>query len=403
MLKDLMFAGMHAALSYITPGSNANAKALYQDLGDFCKGVCHPLDERIHELRDANIGWVRFDINGRPLDETGNETPGYRAFKERARLYRDAGYRIMAVTPFPQEYSQLPFSPTSPEYREKIIGDIRYLAADLQELVSVFQIANEMQVEHFRFPLSVEESIDFLGIQLEALSDTKGRIKVGFNLQDFSMVSYLRKMRPYIQYCDYIGLDLYLGCFETMTKDLYWYDFILRFIWHYTKKPVWVAEFGYMGAGVPKTDTQKQAILQSYGADSEAEASANIRNFVRQLPPQFRDHLLHRVEHKTDEELAHKLFHTELRNHLYRELPSDVRLRHYAHTREDQARFITDTIRRFRRLPFVCGAFVYCYSDSPECFICGQSDCPVETGWGLVDVKGQRKPAWYAVRDAFRE
>ena len=101
--------------------------------------------------------------------------------------------------------------------------------------------------------------------------------------------------------------------------------------------------------------------------------------------------------------MANKLFDTELASHLYRELQGGYQLNKYRHTIEDQARFFTDTIARLKKLDFLCGAIVYCYSDSDACYICGQSDCPVETGWGLIDLNGNPKPAYYAVQEAFKE
>ena len=101
MFKALLIAGMHAALSFLHPGVNHEVREFMQDVGGFCTGVCHPLDHRLDEIREANIKWVRFDIVDRPLDAQGNETECYLSFKKRARYYRDAGFRIMAVTPFP--------------------------------------------------------------------------------------------------------------------------------------------------------------------------------------------------------------------------------------------------------------------------------------------------------------
>ena len=71
------------------------------------------------------------------------------------------------------------------------------------------------------------------------------------------------------------------------------------------------------------------------------------------------------------------------------------------HTPEGQAKFFRKVIRRFYKLPFVCGAIIYCYSDFQFCGYCGQTDCPTETMWGLVDVNKKPKPSYYAVRDAF--
>ena len=41
------------------------------------------------------------------------------------------------------------------------------------------------------------------------------------------------------------------------------------------------------------------------------------------------------------------------------------------------------------------------WNDSAQCYICGQADCPVETGWGIIDGEGQAKPSYYTVQKAF--
>ena len=73
----------------------------------------------------------------------------------------------------------------------------------------------------------------------------------------------------------------------------------------------------------------------------------------------------------------------------------------YPHTPEGQGKFFRDLIPRMYHLPFVGGTIVYCYSDSEMCYMCGQSDCPTETRWGLVDVDGKEKPSYYAVKKVF--
>ena len=66
-----------------------------------------------------------------------------------------------------------------------------------------------------------------------------------------------------------------------------------------------------------------------------------------------------------------------------------------------QAKFYTDLIPRLKSLDFCIGAFIYMWDDSDHCYVCGQKDCPVETGWGIVDGEGNLKPAYYAVQKAF--
>ncbi len=393
-IDTLVFGGVYAGLSCLKRRANCAG-------GAFRKGVCHPSDERMDELREANIEWVRFDIGGRPLDENGQETEGYRAFKERAASYRKAGYQVMAVTPYPEQYSKEPFSPTDAEYRKRIVGDAVYMAKDLQGIVSAFQIANELQLSSFRFPLTEEQSVEYLGIQLEALNESKGDIAVGFNLLGLTPVKYMRAMRRYIKFCDYVGVDVYLGCFEPIIKEISFFDFVIRLVWAYTGKPVCVNEFGYIGKGRPKTKEERKRILLECGFETETAARAKVYELIGRLPERFALHLSKYVEQDSPEKLAGKLFDTEMRHHLYRDMPERVKLREYDHTPEGQARFMTDVIGRLRRLPMVCGAFVYCYQDNGVCW-CGQEDCPVETGWGLLDRNGNKKPAWYAVRDAFR-
>lgn len=391
----------YALSSFVKKSTNPEVDALLAKTQGFVKGVCHP-NENYPQIAAANIEWVRFDITSLPYDADGNPSESYQRFKERARGYAERGFKVMAITPYPEVYIEAGLDPRDAANDAKIEEYARFFATDLQGIVSAFQITNEMGIEHFTLPLTLEEAGRFIGIQLRAMFPVRGDIIIGYNCAGFTMYTLNAVMQPYFDYCDYIALDLYLGCFEDMFKELWIYDAILRFMWSYSGKPILVNEFGYMGAGDIKTDEQKQAILRQYGAENEQQARENIVEFVNKLPPKFRDHMLS-LDCKTDAELADKLFNTELANHLYLEIQGGYQLNDYRHTWEDQGRFFTDTLKRFEKLDFVCGAFVYCYSDSGACYICGQNNCPVETGWGLVDCDGNPKPAYYTVQGAFAD
>ncbi len=73
------------------------------------------------------------------------------------------------------------------------------------------------------------------------------------------------------------------------------------------------------------------------------------------------------------------------------------------HTPEGQAKFFSKVIERLYKLPFMCGTIIYCYTDFDRCGYCGQSDCPTETLWGLVDRNGTPKPSYHAVKKAFEK
>ena len=118
------------------------------------------------------------------------------------------------------------------------------------------------------------------------------------------------------------------------------------------------------------------------------------------LPQTLREHTKYLAKNDPTR-YADLLFRSDLKNHLYRELPRVTKIPGFDHTPEGQAKFYDVILPHLYSLPFVCGAIVYCYTDSEKCYICGQSDCPTETRWGLVTRNGEPKPSYYAVRKAF--
>lgn len=396
------YVAVEVIKSFFKASSNESVDEVLRKTGGVVKGVCHP-NENYEQIQEANIEWVRLDLTSLPYDENGNPTEGYLAFKERAKGYADKGMKVMCVTQYPSVFIDAGYDPRNEAGREKIKEMAAFIAQDLQGYVAGFQITNEMGIEHFTLPLTLEEASLYIGVQLEAMEQYKKDIIVGYNLAGFTMYQLCELMKPWNKYCDYIGLDLYLGCFEGMFKELYIYDGIMRFMWSYTGLPVIVNEFGYMGYGDVKSEEAKNAILKQYGFNSEAEARADVMKLINNenFPEKFRRHLLG-LEYANDKELSDKLFDTELSNHLYKELKGGYQLNKYRHTVEDQGRFFTDVIERFKKMDFCCGAIVYCYSDSDACYICGQPDCPVETGWGLVDGEGNPKPSYLSIKEAFK-
>jgi hypothetical protein len=89
------------------------------------------------------------------------------------------------------------------------------------------------------------------------------------------------------------------------------------------------------------------------------------------------------------------------RGHFYRELADGVVLKDYPHTPQGQADFYSYMIPHLAEKPYIIGEFIYSWSDAERCYICGFSDCPIETRWGLVDQNKEKKPSYDAVREAF--
>ncbi len=366
----------------------------------YMKGVCHA-EPQYDLIREGNIEWFRDDIPF-PYDEDGNISVGYLRWKEESQEYADNGIRIFGITPYPEDYIEFGLDPRDPENRDEIQDIARFYMEDLRGIVGAFQITNEMGIDRFTYPLTMEEAYEFIGMQLEAMYPIREDVIIGYNLAALSILDMPIKMWKYHKYCDYVGVDLYLGCFENVLKNADQYITVLNYVRKVTGKPVILCEFGYIGLGEPKSEEEKLAILKEYGYSSEEEARADIDNFIKALPEDLANEF-DRYADETPEYRADLLFTGEFRSHLYRELPEGFGLNGFPHTPEGQAEFFSYIIPKIRNLDFVIGSFIYMWDDTGDCYVCGQEDCPVETKWGLVDSEGNPKPSYYAVKEAFAD
>lgn len=378
-----------------------NCTAVEEKIGGFMTGVCHA--EPDYELiKDAGINWTRKDIPF-PYNKDGSIRERYLEWKAEMKAYADNGIKIFAITPYPDDYIEYGLDPRDAESREGIQDIARFYIEDLQGIVGAIQVTNEMGIDRFTLPLTLDEAAEFIGMQLEAMYPVRGDIIIGYNLGGLSIVTLPIKMLKWHKYCDYVGLDLYLGSFEDIAKELDQYLAILGFVRKITGKPIIICEFGYIGNGKQKTAEEKTAILQQYGYNSEEEAIADMDNFIQKLPKDMSEEILECYPDYTAEQYGELIFKGEYKSHFYCALPDGFYLNGYDHTHEGQAKFYEDLLPKFLKLDYVVGAVIYCWEDDEDCYVCGQSDCPVETGWGLVDLNGEPKPAYYAVQKAFAE
>jgi hypothetical protein len=367
--------------------------------GGFVKGVCHP-KECYEQVKDAGIEWVRMDVTF-PFGKDGNVRQEYLDMKAKWRGYRERGLRIFAVTPFPNHFLEHGVDPRLPENEARIREIAAFLLEDLRDLVSAFQVSNEIGVPRFTKPLTMDQAARFLGIQLEAMHPGRGDILIGYNAVMIQCDLHER-MRPWHKYCDYVGTDIYIGCFALAGNWMYMFDIMLRYLWSMTRRPIIVTEFGYISGGAPKTREEKSAVLRRYGVGSEREAREKIdmvMENIQRVSPKIHDYTM---KHASGG-YADFLFTLDFCNHFYSELPKRTVIKKYPHTPEGQAGFYRDIFPRLAKLPFVIGACVYCWQDSEKCYVCGQNDCPTETRWGLVDMNKKEKPGYYAVKEALKK
>lgn len=372
---------------------NARVEDFIEQNGGYIRGVCHP-NENYDLLTDGGFNWVRFDIPY-PYNADGSLSGSYRAFKERCRSYKEHGFRVMAITPYPKSYIDVGgFDPVAPEHIEKTQQIAVFLLEDLRDVCGAFQITNEMGIDAFTYPLTHEQAIEFIGIQLEALDPIKGDFPIGYNSAGLS--EWLHKgMRPYHPYCDYVGIDLYTG--NTSKATVRDYTKRISRVHRITGLPVILEEFGFLSEGAPKTDAEKAEILAQYGYASEQEAKADIDNFVQKLPAAFQSRLRESYE---PSQWGDAIF-GDMANHFYRQIGQTGTYRGYPHTPEGQAQFYADILPRLKNLRCLAGMILYCCQDGDVCWYCGLKGCPSETRWGIVDPTGTPKPAFEAVKTCF--
>jgi hypothetical protein len=379
--------------------SNSGVTTALEKSGGFLKGICHPHGE-FDLITAANIGWERADVPF-PYEKDGvTLRKHYLAWKAEKQAYVDHGIKIFMVTPYPSEFLEYGVDPRVPAGETRMKEIIRFLVEDLRDIIGAVQISNELGVPRFSEPLTAEQCVRFMGESLKALSDIKGDIIVGYNSAGPQADQHLA-MKPYWSYCDYIGLDIYAGCFDLgvdIMNAIQIYDLVPAYLWSLTGKPIILTEFGYISKGAEKTEEERLALLQTLGYESEDAAKADWDNFKKKLTPS----LAERCEREGKGQPGNFLFSPSgARQHFYRELSGKTRLKDYAHTAQGQADFYAYMIPRLAKRPYIIGEFIYSWADAKSCYYCGYEDCPVETGWGLVDLNGNPQPSYDAVQKAF--
>lgn len=392
--SGLKYLPTNLAKSFFIPKKSEQTEKMRKD---FICGVCHPRGD-YGQIKGANIGWIRTDIPF-PFNADGTINKGYEEYKKTALDYQQNGIKVMAVTPYPKDFIEHGADIRTADGEEKIREIARFLIRDLQGVVSGLQITNEMGMPRFTKPLEMKEAARFIGVQLKEMYYLRGDIVIGYNSAG-PQADLHSLMKPFYKYCDYIGIDIYLGCFYGVPGFMCLFDALVRYLWAMTGKPVVLQEFGYISGGHTLTAKQRNELLMRYGAKNKKDAKNNIEKFVDNLPKTLSEHTKYICDGDKNR-YYNFLFKSDMRDHLYCELQRITKIPGYDHTPEGQGKFYEDIIERLYNLDCVAGMFIYCYQDPDRCYVCGQADCPVETKWGLVDAQGKPKPSYYAVKKGF--
>ncbi|MEI6579841.1 MAG: AMP-binding protein, partial [Eubacteriales bacterium] len=245
----------------------------FYEKSDFLAGIC-PARNETDKWVDLGLNYVRRDIP-MPFDSLKTIdvlSESFITYRNEAIASKAKGIKTMVITPYPYTFLHYGIDPRTGEGRELVKKAISKIAEELKGIVEIYQITNEMGQPSFTAPLTLSEAATFIKDGFDGIKAGDPDALIGYNMADinYDLIDFLG---DYNSKMDYAGLDLYIGSFGTGTIDMYIWQ--CRKLAFEMKKPVILAEFGFMGSGVSKSKTEKAKFLkENYGYDSEAAAIA---------------------------------------------------------------------------------------------------------------------------------
>jgi len=320
---------------------------------------------RMHE---AGIHALRYGF-GFPFEEDG-KSPSQRFLKakERAMELREAGFDLLGSTFGPGSYRYDPkvkatrWVSSIPEwiggydsdsFYEAVEAAGEFLGRECKDLCEYWQVANEPDIDIFKGDMTDSQSVRFLIALARGLKKGNPNAKPGINLGFMTPYSeWLLKQLYRIPDSpfDYVGIDGYMGSWQKGgPQDWLWY---IDKAYDISGKPVIINEWGY-------------STLQK-GPNPDPEGKRRYNQSV----------------------CKNKEW-----GFVWRE----------QHSPEEQADYIRECMRIFAEHPAVIGEFFFRWSDTETCWQCGDPLCPAECAWGIVDVNGNPKPGYYALKESYEK
>ncbi len=368
---------------------------LYKKTGGFMKGICHPTDDT-DMLTGAGIEWVRWDVPY-PFEADGTPAKELTAYKNRSRMFKNAGIRTVAISPYPNEFIKRGIDVTTSEGLEKA-GDIcGKMAEYLKDVVDCWQVTNEL-MNGFRAPLTMGEIMPYVAACAKGIRKYVPDVCIGQNscppwdpvgCENFDTLQELTGK----DFFDYLGFDIYFGSW--MPGGPNDYEFWIQKLYDYAKMPLILMEFGFSSKGNFYRKEKWNKLLNKYGFADEDEMLANPDRFIKVVLDELSPNLAKKARLIAPGERSAYLKGAYV--HLLKCWPAETG--DLPHSEEGQAQFFKETLPAFQKNPALGGAMIYCNVDAEKCFDCGHSDCPIETGWGILQSDLTKKKAYYAIKD----
>jgi len=334
-------------------------------MSDLMIGASAYPDADVKLMNECGIEWVRRGFPYPWEDRVGGAaSERYTKAKEQARSQIERGLKLMGVTPLhgigtweagDDGERRLTWNARSPsymgepgskEFEDNYEAMCAFFADDLKGMVPAWQILNELDIEQFGGPLNPRQACDLVLAAARGLKENDSSLVIGTNTagapQAYYLYGYLYKDNAGL--LDYCGVDGYFGTWQD-GGPRNWDERIAE-LHALTRTKVFVNEWGF----------------SSYGELMTPEEDASGKHVC-----------VYKKWRKTWGK---------------------------GHTPEGQADFVREAYEVFRKhREVLLGGFFYRWEDQKECWQCHEPDCPAETRWGLVDLEGKPKPAYYAFKE----
>ena len=319
-------------------------------------------------LKEAGMGWVRHGFGFPFKDRLGGElADAYVRRREQAEALVAGGLKLMGVTPGPGVATRKPddqgrlvyrWQTRAPDWLGPLGSDeflanygevCRWLADDLRGILKAWQICNELDIDVFAGPLNARQACELVLAGARGLKAADPSLVVGHNPAgaDTAYFFFARLHTGTEGLIDYCGIDGYYGTWYDGGPER-WAERIAE-LHALTGAPVLVNEWGFSSAGAGITDEERRTGL----------SVCDLKKWHSSWGP--------------------------------------------GHTPEGQAAFVERAFDAFcAQEDALLGIFFYRWEDQETCWQCGAPDCPAETAWGLVDLEGNPKPAFYAFAEGAR-
>lgn len=315
-------------------------------------------------IKDAGIEWVRQDFPFPFADKVGGaQTDEYLKKLEEARNYAANGIKIMGTTPlvgwisYDSEQGRSAWKWNMPTWAcdheqesfYRVYEDAcEAMAAETAEIIGLWQIDNEMDIDVFRGPMSAEQAARLMAAGARGIKRGNPAAQNSINpaLMSADTEYFFRTLyAPGVDLFDYAGIDGYFGSWIPGGPEN-WPPVIDR-IYELTGKPVIVHEWGY------------SALDRAIEPLKEGETAVVCRHG---WPNRWGN----------------------------------------GHDEQTQADYIVATLKIFAEHQHCAGQFFFMWGDPESCFHCGGNACPAECGWGFQKTDGTLRKSYAAFRDAVR-